>query len=418
MAVDAAAIRHLLADRLMGVLRADMAAEPGTADELAARLQEHPAFLAALDELRAAGSPSGSSSASVGGSVGGSSGGSIGGSALGRPTTSWGGDGGRPKTVVWTFDSDSGGSGSVSGSARASTPSDGSASSAGGAGSPRDPFCRDDLAVLERLAAQMADAAGPEPQRLRALAALAARPAQDALCDQHWPAVLRALGACLVAEASPAVRRAATDELCRMLAAALPGSLAFDIIAALGAACRESLRRGVPLDEMAARASLLTRALAAVSGSWEQLSEEQAEAFVGELCHLAQPSLQRAETGTAAAGPSVLALMGLVDPAGTWARGLARLGMRHALLPALLDRSILEEYLALLLPLPSFLLSHLRCRSVLLFCSCVLGPSWFVAPGLSLSHACVCSVCSSDAQERDVSGGDWRLLEVYRGWRA
>eukprot|EP00802_Teleaulax_amphioxeia_P020388 Tamp_20670.p1 GENE.Tamp_20670~~Tamp_20670.p1 ORF type:complete len:377 (-),score=50.87 Tamp_20670:56-1036(-) len=166
-----------------------------------------------------------------------------------------------------------------------------------------------------------------------------------------------------------------------MLAAALPGSLAFDIIAALGAACRESLRRGVPLDEMAARASLLTRALAAVSGSWEQLSEEQAEAFVGELCHLAQPSLQRAETGTAAAGPSVLALMGLVDPAGTWARALARLGMRHALLPALLDRSILEEYLALLLPLPSFLLSHL-------------------------------SVCSSDAQERDVSGGDWRLLEA------
>jgi|LauGreSuBDMM15SN_2_FD.fasta_scaffold570063_1 hypothetical protein len=31
-----------------------------------------------------------------------------GGAELGRTTTSWGGDGGRPKTVLWSFDSDSG----------------------------------------------------------------------------------------------------------------------------------------------------------------------------------------------------------------------------------------------------------------------------------------------------------------------
>ena len=390
----AESVRHVLADRLLGVLREEIAAEPGSAEELAARLQQHPAFEAALVDLRAAARGGGSSS---GGSIGGGGGG---GAELGRPTTSRGGDGGRPrtvrpKTVVWAFDSDSG-----SASTRRASVGSGSASSgsgSAGACSPRDPFGREwggaVIDDLHRLAAQMADAddaaAGQEPQRQRALAALAAHPAQDVLSDQHWAAVLKGLGACLV-DAAPTVRRAATDELCLLLAAALPGSPAFDLITTLGEACRKSLCRSIPLDELAARASLLARALAAVSGSWEHLSEGQSETFVATLCALCaltQPSSHRAEAGAAAAAasrPSMLALMGLVDSDGMWARRiLARLGMRHALLAAFLDESILEEYLALLQHLPSFLNSY--------------------------THS-----ASKQGANGDVSASDWRLLEVVQ----
>jgi hypothetical protein len=394
----AEAVRQVLADRLLGVLREEIAAEPGSAEELAARLQEHPAFEAALVDLRAAARGGSSSS---GGSIGGGGlaiGG--GGAELGRPTTSRGGDCGRPKTVrpktvVWAFDSDSG-----SDSTRRESGGSGSAGSgsgSAGACSPRDAFGREwggaVIDDLHRLAAQMADAddaaAGQEPQRQRALAALAAHPAQDVLSDQHWAAVLKGLGACLV-DAAPTVRRAATDELCLLLAAALPGSQAFDLITTLGEACRKSLCRSIPLDELAARASLLARALAAVSGSWEHLSEGQSETFVATLCALCaltQPSSHRAEAGAAAAAasrPSMLALMGLVDSDGMWARRiLARLGMRHALLAAFLDESILEEYLALLQHLPSFLNSY--------------------------THS-----ASKQGANDDVSASDWRLLEVVQ----
>jgi hypothetical protein len=395
----AEAVRQVLADRLLGVLREEIAAEPGSAEELSARLQEHPAFEAALVDLRAAARGGSSSS---GGSIGGGGlaiGG--GGAELGRPTTSQCGDGGRPKTVrpktvVWAFDSDSGSDSTRrdsggSGSAGSGSGSAGSGSGSAGACSPRDPFgCEWGGAVLDdlyRLAAQMA-AAGPEPQRQRALAELAAHPAQDVLSDQHWAAVLKGLGACLV-DAAPTVRRAAADELCLLLAAALPGSPAFDVITTLGEACRESLCRSIPLDELAARASLLARALAAVSGSWEQLSEGQSETFVATLCALCattQPSSHGAvaEAGAAAARPSMLALMGLVDSNGMWARRiLARLGMRHALLAAFLDESILEEYLALLQDLPSFLKAY--------------------------THS-----AGKQGADGDVSASDWRLLEVVQ----
>ena len=296
--------------------------------------------------------------------------------------------------MVWAFDSDSG----SDSTRRASSGSAGSGSGSGSAGacSPQDPFGREwgggVLDDLHRLAALMADAddsAGPEPQRQRALAALAAHPAQDVLCDQHWAEVIKGLGACLV-DAAPTVRRAAADELCRLLAEALPGSPAFDLINTLGEACRESLCRSIPLDELAARASLLARALAAVSGSWEQLSEGQSETFVATLCALCgitQPRSHHEEAGAAAAGaarPSMLALMGLVDSDGMWARRiLARLGIRHALLAAFLHKCMLEEYLELLLHLPSFLKSY--------------------------RHS-----ARKQVADGDVSASDWRLLEVVQ----
>jgi len=52
--------------------------------------------------------------------------------------------------------------------------------------------------------------------------------------------------------------------------------------------------------------------------------------------------------------PSMLAVMGLVDPTGSWGRSiLSRLGMRHAVLAAYLEGGTLVELLLLIQRLPS-----------------------------------------------------------------
>jgi hypothetical protein len=352
MAKYAERARIVLGERLMGVLQGEVAEAGGSTDEVAARLLEHPAFAAALEELRQQQS-----------------------SAISPGGIEEGDRVDRPKTVVWTLDSDDDGAGSSS-SSGASWPR-----SNDDGFSDREPLwdagIPDDAAALQQLAAQLDNAAGA---RLQSFKDLAGHQASDILCDQHWPELLQSVAACLL-DGNPAVRRVAADELCRLFAAAMPGPLAFDIAGALGTACRQSLSRGIPLQELAGRVHFFTRALVALAGCWEALSEEQSRGFIAALCDV---------SACAAPGdvplPSMLAVMSLVDPDGEWVRAsLSRLGLRHAFVVACLDRGLLEEFLALVQRMPAFV------------------QQWRDGAADASAPA---------AAGLDLSESDWRLLEV------
>ena len=232
--MEADTVRKVLEERLGGILRAEIAASGGIAGDVAERLLAHPAYKSALAELRkqaAVKKTPDNESCSPPSSV-----------DQHDQSTSSRADEERPKTVVWTFDSDDA-------TSHGGMSSDCSGSSGSGRGL-QDAFSREewgsgmpdyDPAIMQRLAAQMMGSSGGDAatvlgkQRIRALQDLAKQHASDVLCDEHWPAVLTSIGASLL-DSDRETRRAAADEICRLFAAALPGAFAFEIARTLGSA--------------------------------------------------------------------------------------------------------------------------------------------------------------------------------------
>ena len=351
-------VRRVLETHLAGAMRSELAGAGdnvstdavGCADDIAARLLAHPAFQAALDELQAGAPPSEASCRSQASRAGGTA---------GPPVAAQGGKS-PPGQVVFTFDSDSdGGSSSLSSTSFGSCGMGASASGAlGDWGSTGDNMKR----LATKLANCDAEAAGManRTDRLCSLDELAKYQASDVVCDQHWPAVLSALGTCLL-DADEAVRHAATDELGRLFAAALGGAFAFEIASTLGAACHRSLAGSLAgndsncVREIAGRVHLFTHTLVALSRSWEALSEDQAARFIASLCELC-PSGRAEAADCETVRPTMFAVMGLVDPNGEWARKcLSRLGLRHAFLETLGQHGLLQRFLLILQSLPSYL---------------------------------------------------------------
>ena len=361
----AGSVRRVIAARMKDVLRAEVSGKGGSVEEVTARLLDHPAFAAAIEQLRLnTGAP--------------------GSTASDREHACPGNSEPRPKTVVWTFDSDDGGSDSASSRSGASWPRSHDGSLCEHEPGGQEPFDvwdvdrGDGASALQRLSMQLSSDSACRPH---ALQQLARHQASDVLCDQHWAALLSSLSACLL-DGDSAVRRAATDELCRLFAAAVPGALAFDIASALGAACQQSLCHGIPVQELAGRVHFFTRTLVALSGSWEALSEEQSCAFVAVLCDVSTCAAPGASPT-----PSMMAFMALVDPEGAWVRGcLARLALRHAYLRECVHKGVLDGLLALLQAMPPLVQvwRAQHCES-------------------TAAGACSCL---------RLTGIDWRLLEV------
>ena len=349
---DPAEVRRVIQERIMGVLRTEIAEIGGSADEIASRLLVHPSFESALEDLREHAAPSNSPGSGYSTPDSFAEGTRVGEQQHQRPSTARG-DSNPPSQVVWTFDSDDETNGS------------GSVESCGARNSPRNAFTFEewnggsvnDAAFFQQLAVQMTDTTVAGTQRQRSIAELSSHQASEILCDQHWPSLLKALGVCLV-DKDQTVRTSAADELCRLFSAAVPGPLAVDILSTLGLACNQSLHRDIPMQELAGRVHFFTRGLVAISCSWESLTDEQSTSFVDMLSQICRP-LALAPSSDAL--PSMLALFGLVDAPAVWARkGLARLGLRHAVLEAFLDAGTLEQLVSLVQALPSVLRARLE----------------------------------------------------------